>query len=197
METKDVPTTAGPWPARSDAEHLLRAFTTSDGLIKHALAVEAVMRSLAEREGEDPELWGLVGLLHDFDYDRWPELGQHTVEGGRILTERGYPPIIVEAVMSHVTENNIPRDTRLKQAIYATDELTGFVVAVALVKGRDLGGVTAASVLKKLRDKRFAATVNRNDVTEGAALLGVPLEDHITTVIEALKPVAPAIGLTA
>jgi putative nucleotidyltransferase with HDIG domain len=184
-------------PSRQQAWEILTHYTESDSLRKHALAVEAVMRALARRYGEDEDLWGLVGLLHDFDYERWPALGQHTVEGARILAAHGFPAVVIEAILSHVTENGIPRDTPLKRAIYAADELTGFIVAVALVKGRNLAEVTPASVLKKLKDKSFARGVNRDDVTGGAALLGVSLDDLIAFVIGALRPVAPAIGLTA
>jgi putative nucleotidyltransferase with HDIG domain len=183
-------------PSRDQAWTLLTRYTASDALRKHALAVEAVMRALARRYGEDEELWGLVGLLHDFDYEKWPAVGEHTVKGAEILAAEGFPPVVVEAVLSHVTENGIPRDTRLKQAIYATDELTGFVVAVALVKGRRLSAVTPDSVLKKLKDKSFARGVNRADVVQGAELLGVPLADHIAFVVEALRPVAEQIGLS-
>ena len=185
------------WPDRTRAWDLLTQYTVSDNLRKHGLAVEAVMRAMARRYGEDEELWGLVGLLHDFDYERWPEIGQHTVEGARILRDEGFPPVVIEAILSHVTENGLPRDTPLKRAIYALDELTGFVVAVALVKGRDLSQVTAASVVKKLKDKSFARGVNREDVTAGAELLNMPLPDLITFVVESLKPVAGVLGLTA
>jgi putative nucleotidyltransferase with HDIG domain len=159
------------------------------------LAVEAVMRAFARRHGEPEDLYGLVGLLHDFDYERWPEIGQHTVEGAKILRAEGFPPVIVDAILSHVTENGLPRDSLLKKAIFACDELTGFVVAVALVKGGDLAQVTPQSVQKKLKDKSFARGVRREDVTDGAALLGIPLDEHIAFVVEALKPVAEDIGL--
>jgi putative nucleotidyltransferase with HDIG domain len=185
------------WPDRTRAWDLLTQYTESDNLRKHGLAVEAVMRAMARRYGEDEDLWGMVGLLHDFDYERWPDIGRHTVEGARILRAEGFPPVVVEAILSHVTENGLPRDTPLKRAIYALDELTGFVVAVALVKGRDLNQVTAASVMKKLKDKSFARGVNRDDVTGGAQLLDMPLTDLITFVIEALKPVAGVLGLSA
>jgi putative nucleotidyltransferase with HDIG domain len=186
-----------PLPTRDEAWSLLTRYTESDSLRKHGLAVEAVMRALAREYREDEDLWGLVGLLHDFDYERWPAIGQHTVEGAKILEAEAFPPVVIEAILSHVTENGIARDTRLKQAIYAADELTGFVVAVALVKGRDLSSVSPASVMKKLRDKGFARAVNRADIREGAEALGVPLEAHVNFIIEALKPVATAIGLTA
>lgn len=184
-------------PSRNDAWKILTAYTASDSLRKHALAVEAVMRRFAEIHDEDPEVFGLVGLLHDFDYERWPEIGHHTIEGAKILRQYGYPPLVVDAILSHVTENGLPRDTLLKKAIYACDELTGFVVAVSLVKGRTLDAVTPQSVLKKLKDKSFARGVNRQDVVGGAQGLGIPLEDHIAFVIEALKPVAALIGLEA
>jgi putative nucleotidyltransferase with HDIG domain len=182
-------------PSRQQAWDILTRYTESDRLQKHALAVEAVMRAFARRHGEPEELYGLVGLLHDFDYERWPEIGQHTVEGAKILRAEGFPPVVIDAILSHVTENALPRDTLLKKAIFACDELTGFVVAVALVKGGDLAQVTPQSVQKKLKDKSFARGVHRADVTDGATLLGVPLDEHIAFVVEALKPVAEDIGL--
>jgi len=184
-------------PSREEAWEILTAHTASDRLRKHALAVEAVMRAFARAHGEDENLYGLVGLLHDFDYERFPEVGRHTVEGAKILRAAGFPAVVVDAILSHVTENGLARDTLLKKAIYACDELTGFVVAVALIKGGDLGQVTSQSVLKKLKDKSFAKGVHRPDVTDGAALLGVPLDAHIAFVIEAMKPVAGALGLRA
>jgi putative nucleotidyltransferase with HDIG domain len=182
-------------PTRQQAWDILTRYTEGDRLRKHALAVEAVMRAFARRHGEPEDLYGLVGLLHDFDYERWPEIGQHTVEGAKILRAEGFPPVIVDAILSHVTENGLPRDSLLKKAIFACDELTGFVVAVALVKGGDLAQVTPQSVQKKLKDKSFARGVRREDVTDGAALLGIPLDEHIAFVVEALKPVAEDIGL--
>lgn len=184
-------------PSREQAWAVLTAYTQNDRLIKHGLGVEAVMRAFARAHGEDETLYGLVGLLHDFDYERWPEIGQHTIEGAKILRQEGFPAVIVDAVLSHVTENNLPRDTLLKKAIFACDELTGFVVAVALVKGGNLSEVSVKSVLKKLKDKSFAKGVHRPDVTDGAGLLGVSLEDHIAFVIEAMKPAAAKLGLTA
>lgn len=185
------------WPSRHSAWDLLTTHTESDRLRKHGRAVEAVMQAFADQHGEDRVLYGLVGLLHDFDYEQFPDIGRHTIEGAKILTAAGYPPTIIDAILSHVTENGLPRDTLLKKAIYAFDELTGFVVAVALVKGRDLSQVTPASVLKKLKDKSFARGVNRSDVTGGAEALGLSLEEQIQFVIDALKPIASDIGLTA
>jgi putative nucleotidyltransferase with HDIG domain len=184
-------------PGRERAWEILTTYTAGDRLRKHALAVEAVMRAFARQHHEDEELFGLVGLLHDFDYERYPEVGQHTVEGARILRANGFPSIVIDAILSHVTENALPRDTLLKKAIFACDELTGFVVAVALVKGGDLSSVSPASVMKKLRDKGFARGVHRPDVTDGAGLLGISLEEHIAFVVDAMKSVAPALGLTA
>lgn len=184
-------------PSRDRAWQLLTTYTAGDRLRKHALAVEAVMRAFARLHNENEELYGLVGLLHDFDYEQYPDIGRHTIEGARILAANGFPSIVIDAILSHVTENALPRDTLLKKAIFACDELTGFVVAVALVKGGDLSSVTPASVVKKLRDKGFARGVHRPDVTDGAELLGVPLEQHIAFVVDAMKPIAPALGLMA
>jgi putative nucleotidyltransferase with HDIG domain len=182
-------------PPRAESVALLNTYTESPALRGHALAVEAVMRRLATYYGEDPVLFGRVGLLHDFDYEQYPDIGRHTIEGARILTAAGYPPVVVEAIQSHVTENNIPRDTRLKQAIYAADELTGLVVAVALVKGRNLAAVTPASVMKKLKDKSFARGVNRADVYEGAKGLGLDIAELVDLILEALKGCADELGL--
>lgn len=184
-------------PGRDEAWEILTEYTSGDRLRKHALGVEAVMRAFARAHGEDEALYGLVGLLHDFDYERYPEIGQHTIEGAKILRAAGFPGIVVDAILSHVTENELPRDTLLKKAIFACDELTGFVVAVALVKGGDLSQVSVGSVMKKLKDKSFAKGVHRPDVTDGAGLLGVSLEDHIGFVIEAMKPAAEDLGLKA
>lgn len=184
-------------PTRERAWEILTEYTEGDRLRKHALGVEAVMKAFARAHGEDEHLYGLVGLLHDFDYEQFPEIGQHTLEGAKILRAAGFPAVVVDAILSHVTENGLPRDTLLKKAIFACDELTGFVVAVALVKGGDLGQVSVPSVMKKLRDKGFARGVHRPDVTDGAALLGLALEDHIAFVIEAMKAVAPTLGLRA
>jgi putative nucleotidyltransferase with HDIG domain len=184
------------WPAREEAWSILNHYTQSSNLVKHGVAVEAVMRALAVQNGEDPDLFGLVGLLHDFDYEQYPEIGQHTVEGGKILLEAGFPDVIVEAIRSHVTENNIPRDTLLRRAIFASDELTGFVVAVALVRPtKSISDVSPKSVVKKLKDKGFARGVNREEVYAGVAGLGMDLDAFIQFIVEALKPHAAALGL--
>nr|WP_243239553.1 HDIG domain-containing metalloprotein [Sulfobacillus harzensis] len=183
-------------PARDKAWDILNRYTKNPNLIKHGLAVEAVMRAIAVQHGEDPDLFGLVGLLHDFDYEAYPEIGEHTIEGGRILAAEGFPDRIITAIRSHVTENGLPRDTLLEKAIFASDELTGFVVAVTLVRPeKSLSEVTPRSVIKKLKDKGFARGVNRADVYAGVEGLGVPLEDFITFIVDALKPHAAALGL--
>ena len=184
------------WPAREEAWRILNHYTQNPNLVKHGVAVEAVMRALAVQNGEDPDLFGLVGLLHDFDYEQYPEIGQHTIEGGKILLEAGFPDVIVEAIRSHVTENNIPRDTLLRRAIFASDELTGFIVAVALVRPtKSISDVSPKSVVKKLKDKGFARGVNREEVYAGVAGLGMDLDAFIQFIVEALKPHATALGL--
>jgi len=165
------------------------------------LAVEAAMRAYAERFGEDPERWGLAGLVHDFDYERFPNdahsaMAEHPAEGVRILRERGWPDDILQAILGHATYCDVPRVTRMAQALFAVDELTGLITATALVKpSRNLADVTASSVRKKMKDKGFARGVSREDVTTGAQELGVELEPHIEFVIGAMRAVAPALGL--
>lgn len=181
---------------RNQAWQLLTEFTQNPSLIKHALAVEAAMRAYARYFGEDEETWGAVGLIHDFDYERYPTAPDHPLEGSRILRERGYPEEIVTTVASHASYTNLPRDTLMKKALFAVDELTGFITAVALVKpNKSLDEVDAASVKKKMKDKAFARNVNRDEIRAGAELLGRDLDEHITFVIEALKPQAAALGI--
>jgi len=181
---------------REEAWELLTEFTKSPNLIKHGLAVEAAMRAYARKLGEDEELWGVVGLIHDFDYERYPTAEEHPFRGMEILRERGWPEEIVEAVGSHANYSNIPRDTPMKKALYAVDELTGLIVAVALVRpSKDIRDVKVKSVKKKWKDKAFAAGVNRGDVEEGAALLEVDLWEHVNTVLEAMKGSAGELGL--
>jgi len=181
---------------REEAWELLTEFTKSPNLIKHGLAVEAAMRAYARKLGEDEELWGVVGLIHDFDYERYPTAEEHPFRGMEILRERGWPEEIVEAVGSHANYSNIPRDTPMKKALYAVDELTGLIVAVALVRpSKDIRDVKVKSVKKKWKDKAFAAGVNRGDVEEGAALLEVDLWEHVDTVLEAMKGSAGELGL--
>lgn len=181
---------------REDAWALLCEYTQSAGLRKHALAVEAAMRAYARRFGEDEERWAVVGLLHDFDYEIHPTLDQHPQDGAKILRERGYPEDVVYAVLSHAEHLGMERKSPMDKAIYAVDELTGLITAVALVKpGKSLDEVDARSVRKKMKDKAFARSVNRDDVVKGAEILGVDLDEHIAFVIEAMKEVADELGL--
>ena len=181
---------------RTAAWGLLIEFTQSESLRKHALAVEACMRAYARRLGGDEALWGLVGLIHDFDYEKWPSLEDHPYRGNQILKERGYSEEICKAIMSHAEYTGVPRETPMEKVLFACDELAGFITAVALVKpGKSLAEVEAKSVRKKMKDKAFARSVNRNDILTGAAELGVDLEEHIAFCIEAMKGIAGELGL--
>lgn len=182
---------------RDHAFELLREFTRSESLIKHALSVEAAMRHYAAHFGADVEQWGVVGLIHDFDYERWPNPPQHTREGARILRERGVDEEMVSAILSHAEWNqaDYPLDRPLRKALFAVDELCGFTVAVACVRPERLAGMQPSSVRKKMKQKSFAAAVKRSDIEQGAALLGLPLDEHIAHVIIALQSVADALGL--
>lgn len=181
---------------RAAAWGLLTEYTQSESLRKHALAVEACMRAYARKNGEDEELWGLVGLIHDFDYERWPSLEDHPYRGNEILTERGYSEEFRRAVMSHAEYTGVPRVSPLEKTLFACDELAGFITACALVKpGKSLAEVEAKSVRKKMKDKAFARSVNRDDIVNGTVDLGVELEEHIAICIEAMKGIAGELGL--
>lgn len=181
---------------REEAYELLTEYTQSANLIKHALAVEAAMRQYARHFGEDEELWATVGLLHDFDYERYPDLADHPFKGAELLRERGWPEEIVEAVLAHAEHTGVPRDTRLKQAIFAVDELTGFIIATALVRpDKKLASVEVKSVKKKMKDKSFAAAVKRDEITRGADELGLSLDEHIGMVLEAMQGIADRLEL--
>jgi predicted hydrolase (HD superfamily) len=193
---------------REAAWELLTEFTQSESLRKHALAVEACMRACSRKFGsgspdvtedvteDDENLWGIVGLLHDFDYDRWPSLEDHPYKGNEILKERGYSDEIRRAIMSHAEYTGVTRDTPMEKALFACDELAGFITAVALIKpGKSLAEVDTKSVRKRMKDKAFARKVNRDDIIQGAAALGVELDVHIAYCIEALKPIAEKLGL--
>jgi predicted hydrolase (HD superfamily) len=186
-------------PDREDAWELRCEYTKGDSLRKHALAVEAAMRACAARYGEpdaDVDEWGLVGLLHDFDYEMFPTADEHPFKGATIMCGRGYPDRIIRAIMGHATYTNVPRDTAMARALFATDELCGFLVACALVRpSRSLDDMEVSSVKKKLKDKAFARTVNRDDIRQGVAELGVDLDEHIRFVIDTLRPVQKEIGL--
>jgi putative nucleotidyltransferase with HDIG domain len=181
---------------RDVAWSILTEFTKGDSLRKHARAVEASMRAYAARFGDDPDHWGLAGMLHDFDYEMHPRAPHHPMKGAEILTARGLPADIVYAILAHADYSGMPRVSLLDRALYACDELTGFVHAVALVRpGKVITGLEPASVRKKLKDKAFARTVNRDDVYRGATELGVELDAHIAFVVDALAGVAPEVGL--
>jgi predicted hydrolase (HD superfamily) len=188
-------------PTRPEALALMHEYTASDALRKHMYAVEIAMRAMAEREREDPEAWGLVGLVHDFDYERYPNAAHsphegHPAEGVRILAERGLPEPMQRAILGHADYTGVPRDTPLARALFAVDELCGFLVACALVRpSRSLQDLEVSSVRKKLKDKAFARGVSRDDVIQGAAELGVPLDEHIAFVLAALRPHERVLGL--
>jgi predicted hydrolase (HD superfamily) len=188
-------------PSRADALAVVHEYTASDSLRKHMLAVEAAMRAYAVKFGEDPERWGLAGLVHDYDYERWPNEAHsptegHPAEGVRRLRERGWPEDILQAILGHATYSGVPRETRMARTLFAVDELTGLVTATALVRpSKSINEVDAKSVRKKMKDKGFARGVNRDDVILGAQELGVDLDEHVQFVIEAMKSVAREIGL--
>ena len=182
---------------RDQALNLLKEYTQSESLLKHALAVEAAMRYYAVRFAEDPELWGATGLLHDFDYERWPNPPDHTHQGARILRERGVDEQIVGAILSHADWNQIeyPRDRPIRKTLFAVDELCGFVTAVAYVRPEKMAGMTPSSVRKKMKQKSFAAAVKREDIEAGAQLLELSLDEHIQNVITAMQTISKELGL--
>jgi len=181
---------------RGQAWELLCQHTQSEGLRKHALAVEACMRAYARKLGGDEESWGITGLLHDFDYERYPQAPDHPLEGSKILRSLNYPEEVIQAILSHADYMSVPRETPMQKALFACDELAGFVTAVTLVRpSKSLAEVEVSSVKKKLKDKAFARGVNRDEVRQGAEELGVPLEEHIQFVLEALRPRERDLGL--
>ncbi len=182
---------------RERAWETLTRHTKSEPLRRHALAVEAAVAGYARRYGEDEELWRATALLHDFDYEMHPTLDKHPQDGAPILREEGWPEEVVEAVLSHAEHLNMPRDTPLKKVLFACDELAGFVHACARVRPDGLGTLEARSVKKKLKQPSFAAGVHRKEVTEGAELLGLELDEHIRNVIESMRPIAAQLGLQA
>jgi len=188
-------------PSREDTLAIMHEYTASDSLRKHMLSVEAAMRSYAEKFGEDVDRWGITGLIHDFDYERYPNdahsaTEEHPAEGVRILRSRGFPEDILTAILGHAQYSGVPRESRMAKTLFAVDELTGLITATALVKpSRSVMEVEAKSVRKKMKDKAFARGVNRDDVINGAADLGVDLDEHIAFVISAMQRVAGEIGL--
>jgi putative nucleotidyltransferase with HDIG domain len=195
-----VTSETGRWPTRAEAEVLLFEFTRSDALRKHGRAVEEAMRAYARKFGvgnpKELEKWGVVGLLHDFDYEQNPTEDTHLHVGGRILRERGYAEEMIQTIQAHADFMKIPRDTPMKKAIYACDELVGFIGACVKIRPtKKLADLPVSSVVKRLKDKAFARSVDRSYVYGGAAILGISLEEHIGFLIEALKPIAEEIGL--
>lgn len=181
---------------RQQALELLHEYVRSESLRKHAYAVEAAMRAYCHLFGEDEERWAETGLLHDFDYERWPEPPEHTQKGAEILRARGVDEEVVEAILSHAEWNDIPRDTPLKRALFAVDELCGFITAVAYVRpSRCLAEVDVKSIRKKMKDKAFARAVRREDIIDGAALLGAELDEHIGICLAALQGISAELGL--
>src|SRR6266852_4770608 len=175
---------------------LLTEFTQSESLRKHALAVEACMRAYAKKFGENQDLWGIVGLIHDFDYEKYPTPEEHPYKGNEILKELGYSDEIRRAIMSHAEYSGVSRATAMEKALFACDELAGFITAVALIKpSKSLAEVDVKSVRKRMKDKAFARKVNRDDIVNGAAALGVDLDEHIAFCIEALQGIADKLGL--
>ena len=186
---------------RTEALALMQQHTQSGSLRQHMLAVEAAMRAYAEKNGEDPETWGIVGLLHDFDYEKFPNHEHSPTEGHpawgvRLLRDRGVPEPLCRAILGHGNYTGVPRDTKMAQTLFAVDELCGFLVACALVRpSKSFADLEVSSVKKKLKDKAFARGVNRDDVNQGAAEIGVPLDEHVGFVIQALRPAEGALGL--
>jgi putative nucleotidyltransferase with HDIG domain len=182
--------------SRESAWSLLTEYTQSDSLRKHMLAVEACMRAYARKFGEDEEKWGITGLLHDFDYEKYPTPQEHPFVGNKILEERGYPEDVRRAILSHADYSGVKRESLMEKALFACDELAGFITASALVKpNKTLAEVEAKSVRKKMKDKAFARSVSRDDIINGAADLGIDLEEHIAFCIEAMKGIAGELGL--
>ncbi len=184
------------YPSRDEALSVLKEHTQGESLLKHAYAVEAAMRFYAARLGEDTERWGVAGLLHDFDYERYPSLDDHPFKGAEILRARGYDAELIDTIMSHADHAGVPRTTPVQKTLFAVDELCGFVTAVTLVRpSKMIAEVEPSSVKKKLKDKAFARNVKREDITAGAELIGIPLDEHIHNVITAMRGIADQLGL--
>ncbi len=183
-------------PSREEAWRLLSAYTTSRSLIKHGLAVEAAMRAYACKFGEDQEKWGIVGLLHDFDYEQHPRPEEHPLVGCHILEQQGYPEDVIYAIKSHAEYLDLERKSLMDKTLFAVDELCGFITAATLVRpGKKIAEVPVRSVKKKLKDKAFARTVNRQDILQGTAEMGIDLDDHIDFVIKAMTQIGEDLGL--
>lgn len=184
--------------SREDAYQLLTEFTKSESLIKHALAVETAMRACARKFGESEEEYGIVGLLHDYDYEVHPDAERHPAKGGEIMRERGWPEHFIQTIMSHANYMHIPRTTNMMKSLYACDELCGFLVACALIRpSRSFDDLEVSSVRKKMKTKQFAATVNREEMLEGAQELEIDFDEHVRFVIDSLRPIQTQLGLQA
>jgi predicted hydrolase (HD superfamily) len=183
-------------PTRDEAWELVTELTQSETLRRHMRSVEAAMRAYARRFSEDEERWGVLGLIHDWDYETGPTLDLHPMRGMQMLRERGWPEDIVQDIASHAEYLDVPRDTPIRKALFAVDEMSGFIIACALVKpDRSLAAVDARTVRKKMKDKAFARAVHRDQLVEGAEALGVPFDEHVEVVRDALIPIAPELGL--
>jgi putative nucleotidyltransferase with HDIG domain len=183
-------------PSREAAWQLLTEYTKSESLLKHALGVEAAVRGYARRFGEDEDAWGVVALLHDFDYERWPSAEDHPFRGCEILRERGYPDWVIRAILSHADYSGVARESRLEKTLFACDEMAGFVTAASLVRpSKSVMDLEPGSVVKRMKDKAFARGVKREDLRAGAELLALPLEEHIANVIASMREQADALGL--
>jgi predicted hydrolase (HD superfamily) len=182
-------------PTREEAWELVLESTQSESLRRHMLSVEAAMRAYARRFGEDEERWALLGLIHDWDYESGPDLSQHPLRGIAMLRDRGWPEDLLQDIASHAEYLDVPRDTPIRQALFGVDEMCGFIIACALIKNRSLGAVDARTVRKKMKDKAFARAVRRDHLEAGAAGLGVPFEEHVVIVRDALAPIAGELGL--
>jgi putative nucleotidyltransferase with HDIG domain len=180
---------------RSQALEIVREYIQNENLVRHMLAVESAMRFYAEKFGEDEELWGVVGLLHDFDWEIHPTLEEHPQAGAPILRERGMPEVVIGAILSHADHTGVPRESRMEKALYACDEITGLITAVALVRpSRSLDDLTVSSIKKKWKDRAFAAGANREEITRAAEEFGIDLWEHIDNVIQAMRRAAPELG---
>ena len=181
---------------RENAWSLLTEYTKSESLLKHALAVEAAVRGYARLFGEDENQWGIVALLHDFDYERWPSLEDHPFRGSEILKAKGYPDWVIRAILSHADYSGVARESRLEKTLFACDEMAGFITAASLVRpSKSVLDLEPSSVIKRMKDKAFARGVKREDLRAGSELLGLPLEEHIGNVIRFMRTEADALGL--
>jgi putative nucleotidyltransferase with HDIG domain len=183
-------------PNRRDAWELLTEYTKSESLLKHAMAVEAAVRGYAKKFGEDEEGWGVVALLHDFDYERWPNLDDHPFRGSEILRDQGYPEWVIRAILSHADYSGVPRDGLLEKTLFACDEMAGFITAASLIRpSKSILDLEPRSVMRRMKDKAFARGVKRDDLVAGAALLGLTLDEHVGNVIGFMREHADALGL--